>query len=106
MIKCPKCNKNVTPKTLKYSHKNTCSGEERNEKTLPAKIEKPLPKPEPVQDIEDIKQPPKLNRTMSILPDKIIITPEMMREHRQQIMRERTQLRQNAMRNLFDNSIR
>ena len=101
----------VTPKTLKYSHKNTCSGEEQNKKkTLPkpepVKIEKPKTKSEPVQDIEDIKQPPKLNRTMSILPDKIIITPEMIREHRQQIMRERTQLRQDNMKNLFANSIR
>ena len=108
LIKCNKCNKMVTPKTLKYSHKNTCSGEEQNKKkTLPkpepVKIEKPKTKSEPVQDIEDIKQPPKLNRTM---PDKIIITPEMMREHRQQIMRERTQLRQDNMKNLFANSIR
>ena len=111
LIKCNKCNKMVTPKALKYSHKNTCSGEEQNKKkTLPkpepVKIEKPKTKSELVQDIEDIKQPPKLNRTMSILPDKIIITPEMIREHRQQIMRERTQLRQNAMKNLFDNSMR
>ena len=111
LIKCNKCNKMVTPKTLKYSHKNTCSGEEQNnKKTLPipgpAKIEKPKTKSELVQDIEDIKQSPKLNRTIGILPDKITITPEMMREHRQQIMRERTQLRQNAMKNLFDNSIR
>ena len=29
LIKCPKCNKMVTAKTLKYSHKNTCSGEEK-----------------------------------------------------------------------------
>ena len=111
LIKCNKCNKMVTPKTLKYSHKNTCSGEEQNKKkTLPkpepVKIEKPKTKSEPVQDIEDIKQPPKLNRTMSILPDKITITPEMIREHRQQIMRERTQLRQDNMKNLFANSIR
>ena len=30
LIKCPKCNKMVTSKTLKCSHKNTCSGEEKN----------------------------------------------------------------------------
>ena len=111
LVKCPKCDKMVKAKTLKYSHKNTCSGEEQNKKkTLPkpepVKIEKPKTKSEPVQDIEDIKQSPKLNRTMSILPDKITITADMIREHRQQIMREGTQLRQNAMKNLFDNSIR
>ena len=106
LIKCQNCSKMVTPKTLKYSHKNTCSGEERNEKTLPAKIEKPLPKPEPVQDIEDIKQPPKLLITKSILPDKITITAEMIREHRKQIILEKMQMRQENMKKIFANSIR
>ena len=110
LIKCPKCNKMVKAKTLKYSHKNTCSGEEKNVKTVPipepVKIKKTVPKPEPVEDIEDIKQQPKLNRTMSILPDKITITPDMIREHRKQIVLERIQMRQDNMKNLFANSIR
>ena len=29
LIKCPKCFKMVTAKTLKYSHKHICSGEEK-----------------------------------------------------------------------------
>ena len=83
LIKCPKCNKMVTAKTLKYSHKNTCSGEEKNQ----LKKEKPLPKPEPIHDIEEIPVPtggrmhtvpgPKL----VAIPEKVAITPEMMREH-------------------------
>ena len=110
LIKCPKCNKMVKAKTLKYSHKNTCSGEEKNVKTVPipepVKIKKTVPKPEPVEDIEDIKQQPKLNRTLSILPDKITITAEMIREHRKQIILEKMQMRQDNMKNLFANSIR
>ena len=34
LIKCPKCDKMVKLKTLKYSHKKTCSGEESNQKRL------------------------------------------------------------------------
>ena len=29
LIRCLKCNKMIKAKTLKYSHKNTCSGEEK-----------------------------------------------------------------------------
>jgi len=29
LIKCPKCNKMIKAKTLKYTHKNTCIGEEK-----------------------------------------------------------------------------
>ena len=110
LIKCPKCNKMVTSKTLKYSHKNICSGEEqnklKNDKTVKAET-KPLPKPEPVPDIEEVPppKPPKLVRQLSVIPEKVAITPEMMREHRQQIMRDRMQLRQNKMNNLFANNI-
>ena len=123
LIKCPKCNKMVTAKTLKYSHKNTCSGEEKNQ----LKKEKPLPKPEvrsvaatdtavgsvvPIHDIEEVPVPtggrmhtvprPKL----VAIPEKVTITPEMMREHRQQMMRDRINLRQDKMKNLFNNSIK
>ena len=108
LIKCPKCNKMVTLKTLKYSHKNTCSGEEKNQ----LKKEKPLPKPEPIHDIEEVPVPtggrmhtvpgPKL----VAIPEKVAITPEMMREHRQQMMRDRINLRQDKMKNLFNNSIK
>ena len=30
LIRCPKCDKMVTEKTLKYSHARTCKGEEHN----------------------------------------------------------------------------
>ena len=110
LIKCPKCNKMVTSKTLKYSHKNTCSGEEKNKLKKEVKQDETVvkvPKPEPVHDIEEVPpKPPKLVRNLSVIPEKISITPEIMREHRQQMMRERIQLRQDKMKNLFTNSIK
>ena len=109
LIKCPKCNKMVTAKTLKYSHKNTCSGEEKNQ----LKKEKPLPKPEPIHDIEEVPVPTggKMHtvprpKYLAAIPEKVAITPEMMREHRQQMMRDRINLRQDKMKNLFNNSIK
>ena len=70
----------------------------------------PLPKPEPVHDIEEVPskphpKPPKLVRQLSVIPERVAITPEIMREHRQQIMRDRIQLRQDKTKNLFANSI-
>ena len=74
-----------------------------------------VPKPEPVHDTEEVPvenpirsavvSPPKLVRQLSVIPEKVAITPEMMREHRQQIVRERIQLRQDRMKHLFANSI-
>ena len=108
LIKCPKCNKMVKHKTLKYSHKKTCSGEESNQKKIVK--EEPLPE-KPAVVVNDIKETPiqeapKLTRTKSIIPEKIQITPEMMKEHRQNMMKERLQLRQNNMKRLFANSIK
>ena len=77
-----------------------------------------VPKPEPVHDTPSVQEvpvenpirsavvsPPKLVRQLSVIPERVAITPEIMREHRQQIMRERIQLRQDKMKNLFANSI-
>ena len=68
-----------------------------------------VPKPEPVHDTPSVQEvpskPPKLVRQLSVIPERVAITPEIMREHRQQIMRERIQLRQDTMKNLFANSI-
>ena len=73
LIKCPKCDKMVKLKTLKYSHKKTCSGEESNKKKIVK--EEPLPE-KPAVVVNDIKETPiqeapKLTRTKSI-----IIIPE------------------------------
>ena len=111
LIQCPKCNEMVKLKTLKYSHKKTCSGEESNKKKNVK--EEPLPEKLPekpavvVNDIEEIPKPPKITRTKSIIiQEKIQITPEMIKEHKQNMMKERLQLRQNNMKRLFANSIK
>ena len=103
LIKCPKCDKLVTRKTLKYSHKKTCSGEE-------AAVQKPIKtkaQPKPIPDIEEVpvsslKSPPKLERR-NVTPTQI--TPEMMNEHRKQMRAERLKMRSDNMSSLFANSI-
>ena len=105
LIKYPKCDKNVTRKTLKYSHKKTCSGEE-------AAVQKPIKtkaQPKPIPDIEEVpvsslKSPPKLERQNSRLTPTQI-TPEMMNEHRKQMRAERLKMRSDNMSSLFANNI-
>ena len=59
----------------------------------------------PEHDIEEVPQP-KLVRSTSIMPEKVPTTNEIMREYRQRMMRERIQLRQDKMKNLFANNIK
>ena len=100
---------NGNNKTLKYTHKNTRVGELKNDKTVkeePKPEPKPLPKPEPLHDIEEVLvpiKPPKLVRQTSIMQS--VITPDMMRGHRKQMIIDRMNWRQDKMKNLFANSI-
>ena len=68
LIRCLKCNKMVTAKTLKYSHKQTCPGEEHNkvkknivktkkQETTPEPIPEPIPDPIPEPIPEPIPDP-------------------------------------------------
>ena len=109
LIKCPKCLKMVTSKTLKYSHKKTCTGEDKPKpisKSKPiskqlAKIEEELPPSPP--------SPPKLVRTIStpVAPTPITQqpTPEMMRAYRNEIRTQQLKMRSDRMSSLFSNSI-
>ena len=105
LVKCPKCDKNVTRKTLKYSHKKTCSGEE-------AAVQKPIKtkaQPKQIPDIEEVpvpslKSPPKLERQIT-RTKPTLITPEMMNDHRKQMRAERLKMRSDNMSSLFANSI-
>ena len=66
-----------------------------------------MPEKQVINDIEETPKPPKITRTKSIIiPEKIEITPEMIKEHRQNMIRERLQLRQNNMKRLFASSIK
>ena len=108
LIKCPKCDKMVTKKTMKYTHKNTCVGEERNKLKTEVKQEEKVvktPKPETIRDIEEVPtKQPQLVRQISIAQS--VITPDMMRDHRKQMIIDRINLRQDKMKNLFANSIK
>ena len=97
----------VTTKTLKYTHTNTCSGEEQNKTKTEVKQDEKVvkvPKPETIRDIEEVptKQPKLVRQTSIIQP---VITPDMMRDHRKQMIIDRINLRQDEMKNLFANSI-
>ena len=107
LIKCPKCDKMVTTK-LKYTHQNTCGGEEQNKLKTEVKQEEKVvkvPKKEPVHDIEEVPtKQPKLVRQISIAPS--VITQDMGRDHRKQMIIDRINLRQDKMKNLFASSIK
>ena len=105
LIKCPKCLKMVTSKTLKYSHKKTCTGEDKPT---------PISKPKPIKQVAKIEEeeeeappsPPKLVRTISqATPITQQPTPEMMRTYRNQMRTEQLQMRSDRMSSLFSNSI-
>ena len=87
LIKCPKCLKMVTNKTLKYSHKKTCTGEQE--------VNTPKPKPKKTTVIpEEVPQsPPKLVRTISkVTPVTQQPTPEMMKTFRNQMRTEQLRM--------------
>jgi hypothetical protein len=62
-------------------------------------------KPETIRDIEEVPtKPPKLVRQISIAPS--VITQDMVRDHRKQMIIDRMNLRQDEMKNLFANRIK
>jgi hypothetical protein len=113
LIKCPKCLKMVTKKTLKYSHRKTCSGEEEkpvknedyNQRNV-AQVRNQQPVKQRNQTkIRDIEETPKMIRAIREPQQQILITPDMMRELRNQQRTERLQIRSDKMSSLFTNSI-
>ena len=108
LIKCPKCLKSVTSKTLKYSHKKTCTGED---KPTPISKSKPIKQVAKIEEEEEVPPPPKLVRTISTpiqhAPTPITQqpTPEMMRAYRNEIRTEQLKMRSDRMSTLFTNSI-
>ena len=94
--------KSVTSKTLKYSHKKTCTGEDKPT---------PISKPKPIKQVAKIEEeappsPPKLVRTISqATPITQQPTPEMMRAYRNEIRTQQLKMRSDRMSTLFTNSI-
>ena len=100
LIKCPKCLKMVTNRTLKYSHKKTCTGEQEVNKP------KPISKKTTVIPEEVPQSQPKLVRTISkATPVTQQPTPEMMKTYRNQMRTEQLRIRSDRMSSLFTNSI-
>ena len=93
----------VTSKTLKYSHKKTCTGEDKPE---PISKSKPISKQVAKIAEEAPPSPPKLVRTISqATPVTQQPTPEMMRTYRNQMRTEQLKMRSDRMSSLFSNSI-
>ena len=85
-VKCPDCDKMVTPKSLKYSHKHTCI----------AKKVKELNDRQPEQTIaeEDVKE---------YDPVKVVIQPKPVRMESQREIRNR--VKQEQMKNIFSQAV-
>ena len=108
LIKCPKCDKMVTKQIMKYAHQNMCSGEEKNKLKKEVKQEEKVvkvPNPDPLHDIEEVptKQPQLVRPVKNI---QAVITPDMMRDHRKQMIIDRMNLRRDKLKNLFANRIK
>ena len=59
LIPCPKCNKKVTAKTLKYSHERVCPATKQTEEHVePARVEKPAPRAKAVAQQPPPPEPP------------------------------------------------
>ena len=100
LIKCPKCLKMVTNKTLKYSHKKTCTGEQEVNKP------KPIKQVAKIEEEEVPQSPPKLVRAISkVTPVTQQPTPEMMKIYRNQMRTEQLRMRSDRMSSLLTNSI-
>ena len=93
---------------MKYTHKNTCIGEEQNKLKTEVKQEEKVvkvTKPETIRDIEEVPtKQPQLVRPVKFIQS--VITPDMMRDHRKQMIIDRINLRQDKLKNLFANSIK
>ena len=72
MVECPDCNKKMTKKSLKYSHAKNCIAN-KQPKEAEAKEEETTEeetKEEEEMIGEEVKQPPKLKRTVSVKGSK------------------------------------
>jgi hypothetical protein len=141
LVECPDCKKMMSSKTLKYSHARTCSGKTKpkpedqptpeEQEPIPEEQE-PIPEeqepiPEELEPIpekeeeEEVKQPPKLKRTVSVKktinkakpplpvkgqePQQPQITPTIRNIYGREQRNERLQQKSQKMNSLFNNAI-
>ncbi len=98
-VKCKKCNKSMTPKTLRYSHEKNCSGEVVKTEELPVKrrtIKKVEPEKEkPIQD--ETKKKEIYNKivakNVNIESSEISIPEEIMQEAFKSFQRQQARIK-------------
>ena len=130
LVECPDCGKNMTAKTLKYSHAKNCTVNKQPTKQEEApSVQETTEQEEEEEETktpleQEVKPPPKLKRTVSVKPDNTVqpvkktiskakpdqpipekITPTITniygREHRNERVKQKT----NKMNTLFVNAI-
>ena len=84
LVECPDCGKNMTAKTLKYSHAKNCTV--NKQPTKPPSVQQEEEEQEEEEEEEEtkieevtktpleqeVKPPPKLKRTVSVKPEKTV----------------------------------
>ena len=134
LVECPDCGKNMTAKTLKYSHAKNCTVNKQPTKPPSVQQEEEEEEQEEEEEEEEtktpleqeVKPPPKLKRTVSVKPDKTVqpvkktiskakpdqpiperveITPTITNIYGREHRNERVKQKTNKMNTLFVNAI-
>ena len=127
LVKCNRCGRMLTAKTLRYSHSQTCGvekirhkvGRKTNEELAQKREEEEEAKKEEetnkkairvtdnTKNIPDIEEVPvKLKKQISINPTPTSFTPEMMRDYHKMMRDERIKQRNEKMKSLFSSAFK
>jgi len=126
LVKCNRCGRMLTAKTLRYSHSQTCGvekirhkvGRKTNEELAQKREEEEAKKEEEtnkkairvtdntknIPDIEEVLV--KLKKQISINPTPTSFTPEMIRDYHKMMREERIKQRNEKMKSLFSSAFK
>ena len=128
LVKCNRCGRMITAKTLRYSHSQTCGvekvrhkvGRKTNEELAQKREEEEAKKEDEtnkkairvtsntktktIPDIEEV--PVKLKKQISINPTPTYFTPEMLRDYHKMMRDERIKQRDEKMKSLFSSAFK
>ena len=107
-IQCPKCLKEVSIKTYKYSHGELCKGNLAERPVKPHTKAKPKPKPEPVNEETtpskpSVKHPPPAEKPPP--PPVPVQHMNPLMEHYQRLHQEHIRQKQERFNNLFQGMV-
>jgi len=135
LVECPDCGKNMTAKTLKYSHAKNCTVNKQPTKLEAVQEQEQEQEQEQKQEeeeeeeetkIEEVKPPPKLKRSVSVkmektvqpvkktinkvkqdqpIPERVEITPTVTNLYGREHRNERVKQKTIKMNTLFVNAI-